>query len=152
MKKATRINNLLRKYPDISVAEIAKRTKSTPGFVYQVRKKFYDSREKYHEASAPADAPVTKPVAGIDATLNERASTYGLFRGQAEISQTLKSVIIDFAAERNANLDNPQREALEMICHKIARIINGDPNHHDSWHDIAGYAQLVADQIRGIER
>ena len=30
---------------------------------------------------------------------------------------------------------------------KIARILNGDSNYHDSWHDIIGYAKLVADQL-----
>ena len=41
-----------------------------------------------------------------------------------------------------------QREGLEMIAHKISRILNGDPNYDDSWVDIAGYAQLVVDAIR----
>jgi hypothetical protein len=36
-----------------------------------------------------------------------------------------------------------------MIMHKIARIMNGDPNYRDSWVDIAGYAQIVADRIVG---
>lgn len=36
-----------------------------------------------------------------------------------------------------------KKEALEMIVHKIARILNGDPNHKDSWQDIVGYAELV---------
>ena len=36
-----------------------------------------------------------------------------------------------------------QRESLEMIQHKVARILNGDPTYADSWHDIAGYAMLV---------
>jgi hypothetical protein len=44
-------------------------------------------------------------------------------------------------------LDADQIEALEMICHKIARVLNGDPNHHDHWHDIAGYATLVANRL-----
>ena len=30
-----------------------------------------------------------------------------------------------------------------MILHKVARILNGDPDYVDSWADIAGYAQLV---------
>jgi hypothetical protein len=43
---------------------------------------------------------------------------------------------------------NPvQMEALEMIAHKIARILNGNPDHHDHWHDIAGYATLVAERL-----
>lgn len=36
-----------------------------------------------------------------------------------------------------------------MIFHKIARILNGDPNYADSWVDIAGYAKLVADELEG---
>jgi len=36
-----------------------------------------------------------------------------------------------------------------MIFSKIARILNGDPNHLDSWTDIAGYATLVADRLQG---
>jgi len=41
------------------------------------------------------------------------------------------------------------KEALEMIQHKIARILNGDPNYADSWQDIAGYAQLIVKRIEG---
>jgi len=44
-------------------------------------------------------------------------------------------------------LNNDQREALEMIAHKIARILNGDPNYADNWIDIAGYATLVANRL-----
>ena len=56
------------------------------------------------------------------------------------------------ATDRWLNLADDQREALEMIAHKIGRILNGDPDYDDSWVDIAGYAQLVADRLRGIER
>jgi hypothetical protein len=45
-----------------------------------------------------------------------------------------------------------QKEALEMKAHKIGRILNGDPDYSDSWIDIAGYAQLVADRLEGVER
>jgi hypothetical protein len=38
-----------------------------------------------------------------------------------------------------------------MICHKLGRIVNGDPNYADSWIDIAGYAKLVADRLEGKE-
>jgi hypothetical protein len=43
-------------------------------------------------------------------------------------------------------------EALDMICHKIGRIINGDANYHDNWLDIAGYSMLVADRLQQEER
>jgi hypothetical protein len=36
-----------------------------------------------------------------------------------------------------------------MIMHKVARILNGDPNYADNWIDIAGYATLVADRLEG---
>lgn len=84
--------------------------------------------------------------------LEERGSRYGSFVGHAEISQRLKGVIHSFEAARGCDLDPDQREALEMIAHKIARILNGDPNYVDSWVDIAGYAQLVADRLQGVER
>jgi hypothetical protein len=56
------------------------------------------------------------------------------------------------ATEQWQDLAPDQREALEMIQHKVARILNGDPSYHDSWHDIAGYATLVADRLAGVER
>jgi hypothetical protein len=36
---------------------------------------------------------------------------------------------------------------LEMIAHKIARVLNGNPDHHDHWHDISGYAQCAAERL-----
>jgi hypothetical protein len=84
----------------------------------------------------------------IGEILDERGKRYGKFKDHAEISQRLKYVV----SARKDVLADDQREALEMICHKIARIINGDPNYADSWIDIAGYAQLVADRLQGIER
>jgi hypothetical protein len=36
---------------------------------------------------------------------------------------------------------------LEMIAHKIGRVLAGDPNHADHWDDIAGYARLVARRV-----
>lgn len=88
----------------------------------------------------------------ITATLQERGSRYGKFIGHAMVTQELKGVIRDQLAIRARTLADDQQEALEMICHKIGRIVNGDPDYADSWHDIAGYAQLVADRLNGVER
>jgi hypothetical protein len=88
----------------------------------------------------------------IEHTLTERGKRYGTFKGHAEISQGLKDLITIAIEERDTQLECDQAEALEMICHKIARILNGDPNYADSWHDIAGYAQLVADRLNGVAR
>lgn len=61
-------------------------------------------------------------------------------------------MVRQFEAKRGCDLAPDQRESLEMVMHKIARIINGDPNYADSWHDIAGYAKLVADRLDGVVR
>lgn len=82
-----------------------------------------------------------------DDILAERGNRYGTFVGHAEIAQDLKRSMTQHLDKRNKILDDDQWEALEMIAHKIARIINGDPNYYDSWADIAGYAKLVSDRL-----
>jgi hypothetical protein len=88
----------------------------------------------------------------VDAILNERGSRYGNFLDHARITQRLKEVAHTFAAQHNKTFDVDHAEALDMIFHKIGRILNGDPNYADSWIDIAGYAQLVADRLEGKVR
>jgi len=91
-------------------------------------------------------------TANIADTLQERGQRYGKFTGHAQIAMDLKRVIHLAVVERDKELSDDQVEALHMICHKIGRIINGDPDYADSWHDIAGYAQLVANRLNGIEQ
>ena len=81
--------------------------------------------------------------------LKERGNRYGPFTGHAQITQMLKWGIAEALTIRGKSLASDQQEALDMICHKIGRIINGDPDYDDSWIDIAGYAQLVADRLQG---
>lgn len=88
----------------------------------------------------------------VDAVLDERGARYGDFFGHAAITQHLKSAAHQFAAERGKQFGVDQAEALDMIFHKIGRILNGDPNYADSWIDIAGYAKLVADRLEGRTR
>ena len=83
----------------------------------------------------------------IAATLQERGSRYGDFGGHARITILLKRVIQLELEARGKMLADDQQEALDMIFHKIGRIINGDPDYADSWVDIAGYAKLVADRL-----
>lgn len=95
----------------------------------------------------------------ITSTLEERGSRYGKFVSHASITQTLKAAMrgelqchgATYGSNWN-NLADDQKECLEMIAHKIGRILNGDPNYHDSWHDIVGYAKLVADRLQGTSR
>ncbi len=87
-------------------------------------------------------------IPNIEQTLAERGSRYGAFTDHAVITQSIKR---SMAASPNWGvLADDQKECLEMIAHKVGRILNGDPNYHDSWHDIVGYTKLVADRLLGI--
>lgn len=88
----------------------------------------------------------------ITQTLTDRGTRYGPFVGHAEVTQRLKRVMAEELAKRSKPLADDQWEALEMIAHKIGRIINGDPDYDDSWVDIAGYAKLVSDRLQGTVR
>lgn len=86
-------------------------------------------------------------MSDIDQTLEERGARYGTFVGHSAITQNLKYTMQQ--TEKWNRLAPDQKESLEMIVHKIGRILNGDPDYHDSWHDIGGYAKLVADRLIG---
>ena len=85
----------------------------------------------------------------VDATLDARAVEYGKFIEGAEVMQMLKRVVLNALNNRDKTLAHDQAEAMDMIIHKIGRIINGNPDVVDHWLDIAGYAQLVADRLNG---
>lgn len=84
------------------------------------------------------------------ATLEERGKRYGVFSGHADITQSLKEILHNTTGWDRLNPS--QKESLEMIVHKIGRILNGDPHYDDSWRDIAGYAKLVEDELNGVIR
>ena len=78
-------------------------------------------------------------------TLNQRGKRYGSFESQGELSQKLKEIMREVQGWED--LSPSQKESLDMIVHKIARILNGDPNYADSWHDISGYATLIDETL-----
>lgn len=78
----------------------------------------------------------------IEKTLEERGKTYGSYNNNARLTQDLMNQIM--VHENWKYLDYSHRETLHMIFHKISRIVNGNPNFYDSWHDIEGYARLQA--------
>lgn len=80
----------------------------------------------------------------VENTLAERGKKYGDFSDHAAISQAIKDTMHNTPGWLMLTMD--KREALEMVAHKIARILNGDPEYKDSWHDIAGYAKLAEDR------
>lgn len=81
----------------------------------------------------------------IQETLTQRNEQYGDFEAQSLIAQGFKRLMR--ANGRWGKLKANQQEAMDHIAVKMSRILNGNPDHHDSWHDIAGYAKLVADRL-----
>lgn len=88
----------------------------------------------------------------LEQILEVRGTRYGKFVDHADVTQQLKTVLKNHCEQQGTEVTASQAEALDMICHKLGRIVNGDPNYEDSWRDIAGYAQLVADELIGIEQ
>lgn len=85
----------------------------------------------------------------VNEILDARGSRYGDFADNAYTTQYLKEFFRTHDSWRQ--MKRYQKESLEMIAHKIARILNGDPNYDDSWNDIAGYATLVVKKLRENE-
>ena len=77
----------------------------------------------------------------IQETLDEREGTHGSYEDQARTAQMIKAAIM--IAPNWHEMEPCMRESLEFISTKMSRLLHGDFTHADSWHDIAGYAQLV---------
>lgn len=82
--------------------------------------------------------------------LSEREKTHGSFNINASYAQGLKRIM--HVTQNWGALSTLQKEALEMIMHKIARILAGDANHKDHWDDISGYAQLVSIELEELSK
>ena len=83
----------------------------------------------------------------INVLLAEREKTHGDYAVHALITQDLKRVINHHVGDLDRRLDDDMQETLDMIAHKIGRIIAGNAAEPDHWRDIAGYAQLVANRL-----
>ena len=89
--------------------------------------------------------PPKEETPKMESTLVERGHRYGSFTSQSALAQSLEDIMRSGA--RWPDTTPSQREAFSMIAIKIARLLNGDPHYADGWHDIAGYAKLVEDEI-----
>jgi len=85
-------------------------------------------------------------MTNLDQTLLARACRYGSFVDVANRTNNIFAAILSDAPQLPATTPL-YREAMHMIAYKLARLANGRINDADSWHDIAGYAMLVHNQI-----
>lgn len=96
--------------------------------------------------------PKEPPVANsVEATLAQRGTRYGDFSDHARLCQRIKTTMMTHTNKDSSRgwtrLSDVQRQALDVIADKIARILTGDPDYDDNWHDIQGYAKLVEDRL-----
>ena len=82
----------------------------------------------------------------IDDTLDARDKTHGSLLARGELVQDLKDRMRQ--SDNWRRLSGGQRETLDMIQHKISRILQGDPDYLDHWDDLAGYPMQCAREIR----
>lgn len=85
-------------------------------------------------------------MSDLNKTLADRQKTHGDFQQVAKVAESLMNNI-EFQ-----RLSASQSFAVRMIVGKLARIVCGNPNEPDHWHDIAGYARLVEDELIGDKR
>lgn len=90
-------------------------------------------------------------TSNVDATLTERGTRYGEFIDHSRYAQDLKRAMQRVPANWH-KLSDDKKEALEMVVHKIGRILNGDPEYIDSWHDIIGYVRLVEKNLEAAQQ
>jgi len=142
-----------------SVVEVTKQVGMNYGHAYNVMRSMVPKTEEPEIGSAPmygvseselASNPNYRNLAAaedntVEQVLEERGKDYGDYVGKALFIQGVK-YLMRKGPSWNA-MDADMRESMEMIAHKMGRVVYGDPNYVDSWIDIAGYAKLVADRL-----
>jgi uncharacterized protein YdhG (YjbR/CyaY superfamily) len=153
--KAATIIKLLKK--GYSPKEITERVAVSYNYAWKLKKGLEKAakeavaevKEWVEEKVEPKPEP---EVSGVGKVLDARAEQYGSFMQSSDTVVRIKSIMHNAVARNNVHLYPDQLQALDMIATKISRIVHGNPNHLDSWIDIAGYATLVADRIQGKVR
>jgi hypothetical protein len=164
--KGQKVYEFFRKNPSASASATAAKHKMSISNVYKMRARALEDLRNF---VAPEMLPMPGVIPGatksswqkvveevesvsVDKTLNARAEMYGKFKDGAALMQSIKRELSAHAAKHGKTFADDQWEALEMIVHKIGRIVNGDPDVTDHWVDIAGYATLIAERLEGNAR
>jgi hypothetical protein len=145
MNKSDKIREHFRKYPNAEVAKVAAKFQAPVPMTYKLRKQALDG---VIPPPAMVPMPETAPAAevSIGEVLQERENRYGTFESNARTCQLFKNVL--HAQHGWYELSYVQREALEMMMHKVSRLVNGDSTYLDTVIDIAGYNQLMLEHMR----
>lgn len=157
--KYRKLLEIVKANPNIHYKDLAKEGGCSKSYAFKALAELRGSNQDPVSEPTPelldtvleaASVMAPNSVGDLEKMLDGRGLRYGTFLKRAIIAQRLKSVMSD--TPNWIALNDDMIEALEMIAHKISRILGGDPAYVDSWVDIAGYAQLVADRLNGKER
>ena len=77
-----------------------------------------------------------------DLTIPNRDEQHGGLEAVGLLAQNMKGTLR--AGANWHRLTPAQREALDMMMHKVARILSGDSQLRDHWLDAAGYPLCIA--------
>jgi hypothetical protein len=151
-EKAAAIIKLLKK--GMTPKEVTDRIGVSYNYAWKLKK---DLEKAVDEVLKPKPEPEVEAkaepeVSGVGKVLDARAEQYGSFMQSSDTVIRIKGIMHNAVARNAVHLYPDQLQALDMIATKISRIVHGNPNHLDSWTDIAGYATLVADRIQGKVR
>lgn len=80
--------------------------------------------------------------------LDERHKTHGLWSDFAWVARGMKEIVVLYQRRSGKTLSNEHQESIDMILHKVARIVTGDANVKDHWDDTAGYAVLGSKAVK----
>jgi hypothetical protein len=157
ISKSTKFMQYIMDHPTAKVGTVAKKFGIAASLGYQLRKKALANQIGVF--APPEMVPMPDPRLpdltlrdNVDKTLDARALNYGTFKDGAALMQSIKRTLSAHAATHGKTFADDQWEALEMIVHKMGRIVNGNPDVTDHWVDIAGYATLIADRLEGRVR
>ena len=159
MTKREKILKIARENPRLSRNDVALRAKCDPSYVYMVlgpKEKIggapmyavseseLASNPNYRNQQSKPE-PVPEDDDNVEQVLAERGKNYGDYASKAQFIQNVK--LLMRMSPSWFDMDADMRESMEMIAHKMGRVVYGNPAHKDNFLDIAGYAKLVADRL-----
>lgn len=157
-KRTLKVMEHFRNHPNEPVVSVAGKYNMGLSQTYALRKRVRDNEPEPWQPPAPlpvpeASRPIVNPVITMEPNetdvgqiLEERGNRYGTFESNAKTCQLLKNVL--HSQDGWYRLSYVQREAVEMMMHKISRLVNGDATYLDTVVDIAGYNQLMLEHMR----
>ena len=155
MKKNTKAAGIMKLLKQgYTPTQIKERMAVSESYIHAVKKQMAAGVEAEVETKVVEKIqPKPEPeVSGVGKVLDTRAEQYGSFMQSSDTAIRIKGIMHNAIARNEVHLFPDQLQALDMIATKISRIVHGNPNHLDSWIDVAGYATLVADRLQGKTR